>query len=181
MMSALANGGSILKPKVVLDGASPQVLRQLFMPDRIREYLWEGMRRVVSGKMGTARSSGVRSFGPGTLERKLINRMVPYMIGKTSTAEFVESFGITPVKTSQKLSHIWFAGIVFDEPLYTTQAPEKVSFQGKRPELVIVVCLHYGRFGKEAFPIAALLAQKWKEIQKRLGDAVTIEDKPGEK
>jgi hypothetical protein len=168
VMSAIANGGSVLRPKIVLDGASPQVLRQLIMPERIKEYLWEGMRRVVSGKIGTARSSGVRSFGPGTAERKIINRMVPYMIGKTSTAEFVESFGITPTKVSQKLSHIWFAGIVFDEPLYTSIAPEKVSFQGKRPELVVLVCLHYGRFGKEAFPIAALLAHKWKEINVRL-------------
>lgn len=163
MMSAVANGGSVLKPKIVLDTSAPQIIHQLTMPDRIKEYLWEGMRRVVSGKMGTARVLGSRAFGPGTNERKIINRMVPYMIGKTSTAEFVESFGITPLKISQKLSHVWFAGIVFEQPLYTGTAPEKVSFHGKRPELVVLVCLHYGRFGKEAFPIAALLAHKWKE------------------
>lgn len=167
MMSALANGGAVLRPKIMLDSAAPHVLRQLAMPDRVKEYLWEGMRRVVSGKLGTARSSGVKTFGPGTPQRKIINRMVPYMIGKTSTAEFIETFGITPLKTTQKLSHIWFASIVFEQPLYTGVAPERVSFQGKRPELVVLVCLHYGRFGKETFPIAALLAHKWKEIKAR--------------
>lgn len=167
MMAAIANGGQILRPKIILDGAEPDVRWTIALPTRVQEYLLEGMRRAVSGENGTAKNWSVKLFGPGTQERKSINKMAPYMVGKTSTAEFVEVAGITPPKTISKRNHLWFTGIVFDQPLYSGQPPDKVAFQGKRPELVITVCLHHGKSGKEAFPLAALLASYWKQIREK--------------
>lgn len=166
MMSAFANGGQILRPKVIDDGLQKEIKSQIYLPEHVREYILEGMRRVVSGEQGSARSASLVSYGPGSPERKTINQMIPYMVGKTSTAEFVESFGLSPTKYSPKHSNVWFAGIVFDQPLYRSGFEnQRTQFQGRTPELVIVVCLKYGRFGKEAFPIAAMLAKKWKELQ----------------
>jgi cell division protein FtsI/penicillin-binding protein 2 len=165
MLSAFANGGKILRPKLVQDDLEPEVKSLFIFPNSIRDFLFEGMRRVVSGAKGTARVSAIKSFGNGTSEREIIQRTAPYMIGKTSTAEFNEVFGINLAHQKTKRSHIWFAGIIFDKPLSADKNSEKVTFHDKKAELVITICLHHGIFGKEAFPLAALLANRWREIK----------------
>jgi cell division protein FtsI/penicillin-binding protein 2 len=39
------------------------------------------------------------------------------------------------------------------------------------PEVVVVVYLRFGGFGKEGAPLAAQLVAKWREIKKRMGGA----------
>ncbi|MCK4934967.1 MAG: hypothetical protein KAR79_05210, partial [Simkaniaceae bacterium] len=50
---------------------------------------------------------------------------------------------------------IWFGGISFND---------KEESVYESPELVVVVYLKYGDYGKEAAPIAAEIINKWREI-----------------
>jgi cell division protein FtsI/penicillin-binding protein 2 len=39
--------------------------------------------------------------------------------------------------------------------------------EDERPDLVVMVFLRYGTKGREAAPLAASVAKKWREIQKK--------------
>jgi len=45
-----------------------------------------------------------------------------------------------------------------------------ISYKDNEPELVVVVYLRYGGYGREAAPLAAQVVKKWREINhKRVG------------
>lgn len=155
MLSAVANKGKILKPKIVLseitDGkhtAHPtQIVRHLFLPSSIRNCLIKGLQQVIQGESGTARE----------LKNQFPEPLVKNVVGKTSTAEVMERVSLDGEEGYIKCKNISFGAIYFDP---------KVKNQEKA-ELVVVVYLRYGDYGRKAAPFALKMIQKYLEIQER--------------
>lgn len=78
------------------------------------------------------------------------------MVGKTSTAEARERLDLDEEQANNVYTHVWFGGICFDGP---------VEAINSKPELIIVVYLRFGGYGKESAPLAAQVARKWRAIK----------------
>ncbi len=189
MLSAIANGGKILKPQIVclkagknldrdplastfkgaengtnensVDLVDPVVIGQVFMPDIIRRILLEGMHRVV---LRTQHESliGLSRFYKNHPEAisdyvELKNQMV----GKTSTAESMERLDLDSDRGTTMYKHVWFGGISFKKDVTNGLINKKVYSD---PELVVVVYVKFGGYGKETAPMAAQIVKKWREI-----------------
>ena len=87
------------------------------------------------------------------------------VVGKSSTAESYERLGLGMGQKPAVYNHTWFGGIFF--PPNTRCHP---PFDNISPELVVVVFLRYGAFGKDAAPLAASVAETWRAIRKRHGE-----------
>jgi len=173
MLSAIANGGKILKPLLVkeLRGVEPRhkliekkeqttfqtkIVRTIEFPKNSREQLLEGMHRVCWSSKGNARPEIIRALrsNPTLLGQFLALRH--QMVGKTGTAEILYNPDISPSSEAKMVKHIWFGAISFDQ-----------DNDWSNPELVVAVYLRYGDAGKEAAPLAAQIIQKWREIRDR--------------
>lgn len=154
MLAALANGGQLITPKIVRGDEGVSIKRGLFLPAEVRRALFEGMHRVAYDAKGCASVSAIRTFAPQSSAMRAYRQLRGQFIGKTSTAEIDEWCSIIDQKP-ERCSHIWFGGIAF--------ASEEKKWT--RPELVVVVFLRHGTFGKEAAPLAAQLVTKWREIK----------------
>lgn len=215
MVGAIANGGRILKPKIVKltagvqrageeacflscsphfpyqeslasvgvdfplftrilrNESSSQVKltptvtrRELFLPNIVRRTLLDGMHRVVE-KMQQGGIIGLSRFYrdyPEAISDYL--ELKDRLIGKTSTAESMEHMDLDPVHGVNMYTHVWFGGIAFD-PDADTEEAYLIRDQFGRPELVVIVYLRFGRFGREAAPLAAQVVKKWHEIKSR--------------
>ena len=63
-------------------------------------------------------------------------------------------------------THVWFGSIAFQEKSKDkNQVTVLLKDEFGQPELVVVVYLRYGGYGKEAAPLAAQIAKKWREIK----------------
>ena len=142
MLSAIANGGKVLRPKIALD-EEEEVRWELFLPKEIQRKLVMGMKRVVMGERGTARFVK-RSFSPDLCER---------FVGKTSTSEVIECYGLDGKNGRLKAKDIWFGGVLYHDKECTD------------PDVVIVVYLRQGVFGRLAAPYAFKIAEKWNNLR----------------
>ena len=133
-----------------------EVLDELYLPDEMRHFLFDGLSEVVHGQKGTARPEVIRSLREAPHLRRLYEEISPYFIGKTSTAEIVYRPFLERDFTPIIAKNIWFAGISFHEPNAYDD-----------PELIVVVFLRYADHGKEAAPLAAQIIKKWREIKER--------------
>lgn len=152
MLSAIANAGKVLKPQILL-ATAPEVKNQIPLPHEIREVLLEGMRHVVERMHQSSLSSLSRFYQDYPEAISDYVEVEKELIGKTSTAEVMERIDLDLLQGTNRYTHVWFGGIGLD--------PET-----KDPELVVVVYLKYGKFGKEAAPLAAQMIKKWREIKK---------------
>jgi cell division protein FtsI/penicillin-binding protein 2 len=127
--------------------------------------LLEGMRRVMSRltNQGLGGLTQLYSKFPGSVSA-LVD-LKHEIIGKTSTSESMENLNLDLERGTQMFNHVWFGGIVYDKDV-DSQGFLSRDQQGT-PELVVVVFLRYGAFGKEAAPIAAQIVNKWREIKAR--------------
>lgn len=220
MMSALANGGKVLKPKIVslTAGTKPradikgrknvipaphefeyqdsfasvgldfpiftaisinekksgvkrfesEIKNKLFMPAVVRSILLEGMRRVVAKmqQSGLGALSKVYNDYPEAISDYV--ELQDQLIGKTSTSESMEHLDLDCIDGTSLCTHVWFGGIAFDED---TNTREKKLFlfrdQFGKPELVVVVYLRYGHFGRVAAPLAAQMVKKWRMVKRQ--------------
>lgn len=154
MLSSITNGGKILKPQITLRSASqPEIIRTLPMPKQLQKLLMEGTRRVV-----------VKTYHSSLLQLSKIYHDYPEaisdyidlkeeLLGKTSTSESMEQIDLDVVEGTNLYNHVWFGGISYDH---------------QKPEIVVVVYLRFGGYGKEAAPVAAQIVKKWREIKERL-------------
>ncbi|MEF9519511.1 penicillin-binding transpeptidase domain-containing protein [Chlamydia crocodili] len=158
MMAALVNGGSLYVPNLILGewsgeefiAASPIKKRDVFMPECITKLFKSGMHNVIWGNYGTTRS--IRDqFSP-----ELLNRV----IGKTSTAESIVRVGLDRQYGNMKMKHVWFAAVGFADA-------ELIH-----PDIVVIVYLRLGEFGRDAAPIAVKMIEKWDKIRKKEGFSV---------
>lgn len=181
MLSALANGGYLVKPQI-LDSWSLgdreqhkhlQVRRALFMPDPVRSFLLESMRRVVTGHQGQLRLPPATS---STLRRQL-QHLAPFIVGKTSTAEVDLYSGLSASAKLERENHIWYGAISFEEPLFDAydQGRENLqleSYQHCHADLVVVALLKQGHAGRDLSVMCHQVIARYKagklEQQKRL-------------
>ena len=152
MLSAIANQGNILKPQILQNSENrPEIIRAIPMPRQLQKILMEGMRRVV-----------IKTYQSSLLTLSKIYRDYPEaisdyidlkeeLLGKTSTSEAMEQIDLDAVQGTNLYNHVWFGGI---------------SYQNNEPELVVVVYLRFGGYGKEAAPVAAQMVKKWRELIK---------------
>lgn len=191
MLSTLANGGTLYRPKIVslMAGApiydpelSPEdVNNQSYLtipeshirwtvplPHPVRNTILKGMQRVVTRihEEGFRSLSKLYSTCPEAL--KTLIEIKDWMVGKSSSAETVEHLNFDVENGLQKSTHIWFGGIVFDQRVETHIPDITVARDcyGK-PELVIIVYLRFAGLGKDGAPIAAQVAQKWRQIKQK--------------
>ncbi|MDR3624482.1 MAG: penicillin-binding transpeptidase domain-containing protein [Chlamydiales bacterium] len=138
---------------------STTIKRKVFLPDSVRKYLLDSMNQVIKGSKGTAREQHIKTFShrPHVITDYL--DLQNQLIGKTSTAEMMERIDLSE-NGVHLVNHIGFSGISF-EP---ANIPEDVF---SHPELVIIVYLRFGDYGKEAAPIAAQIVKKWREIKSK--------------
>lgn len=151
MLSAVANKGKILRPQILTHQTlQPDIIRILPMPIQLHKILLEGMRRVV-----------IKTYQTSLLMLSKIYRDYPEaisdyidlkeeLLGKTSTSESIEQIDLDAIQGTNLYNHVWFGGI---------------SYNNKEPELVVVVYLRFGGYGKEAAPVAAQMVKKWRELK----------------
>jgi cell division protein FtsI/penicillin-binding protein 2 len=173
MLAAIANHGSIPTPYllssiiesnegIVIEKKSP-IYQQVRLPPIIRNLLLEGMYQAVNSPKGTARPSSIMTYqnAPGMIQDYSAIR--EDFIAKTGTAEIHDMVALdegnhgTP--KVQIYNHIWAAGIAM------SRETRGIELGLRDPELIVVVYLRYGDYGKEALPLAAQVVKKWREIQ----------------
>ncbi len=138
-----------------------QIKRSISMPEKVREYLLTGLNRVVWSERGGARATRIRGlFGKSQKTRDYYS-LKEQMVGKTSTAERVYRPFLDREGQSTICKDIWFGSVTF-------QKEEIQTFE--HPELVVVVYLKYGDYGKEAAPLAAEIVKKWRQIVKNIAE-----------
>jgi cell division protein FtsI/penicillin-binding protein 2 len=158
MLSAIANGGQMVSPKIV---SSQEVAsRPCPISPSTRQVLCEGMDRAVWGSKGSAHPSSIRALKNNpSLMREFLS-LQHQMIGKTGTAEIACRLDANPSAEPHIYKHIWFGAIAFSPADAIKSGPARWD----NPELVVVVYLRYGDGGKEAAPLAASVIRKWREI-----------------
>lgn len=133
-----------------------QEVRQVYLPSLVRETILRGLYDVVNGDNGTARAGSIDELRNNPSAKYAYERISPYMAGKTSTAEIFYRPFLDKEGKVILCHHTWFGGMVFGDPgIFHNDS------------LVVVVYLRFGKYGKEAAPIAAKVIQKWREIQSK--------------
>lgn len=149
-----------------IEQTGSEEVRSIFLPEEIKEMLFDGMNKVISGKKGTARPSIVQALRGRPQQMKEYVALQGQLIGKTGTAEVLFKNYLTAESKGSIHNHVWFGGLLFPEgsnPLHT------------EAELAIVVYLKFSLAGgREAAPIAAQIAKKWRELQKKASSEVGL-------
>lgn len=178
IFAVIANGGKLVTPKIVQCIATPLGVEEptckpcetVEIPEAVRATLLEGMRRVVVNVQQSARGSLGEMYRPyGFMIDHLVD-LKGQIVGKSSTAEAVERVDLDCQTGLLRYNHLWFGSIIYEpgKENLVTKASSSVHFDN--PELCIVVMLRFGSWGKDAVPIAAEVAAKWREIKKRHAD-----------
>lgn len=174
MMAAIANGGKKLKPKILnmiigKDGvklAPREIVGEVEMPEEVQKYLVEAMRRVSKRTLLSAWGSLSELYHSFPEAISDLIDIKDELIGKSSTSESVENIDLDLEKGTSVYNHTWFGGIVYDKELTKSKQFLFRDSKGK-PELVVVVYLRYGAWGKDTVPLAAQIAKKWREIKEK--------------
>ena len=159
MFGAIANGGALLKPQIVKP-EFPEVRNEIPMPSSVRHTLLDGLYRVVNKQNGLAHPFKIRTLYQYPLLIKGYKKLQGQMIGKSSTAELSYHPHLDREGPSILRKDIWFGAISYNEEFRPTH-----YYREADPELVVVVYLRSGDYGKEAAPLCAEIINKWREIQ----------------
>jgi cell division protein FtsI/penicillin-binding protein 2 len=144
----------------VIQPSSSRLLESQPIPAPVRDLLLDGLWRSVCGSRGGSRPSVVRAYQDHPWMVRDFVELAGQLIGKTGTAEIREALDLDPGRGAQMYNHIWFAGISFE-------SQEARSLACAKPELVVVILLRFGDYGREAGPVAAQVVKKWREIKAR--------------
>lgn len=218
MLATIANGGKVLKPKIVklTAGRQPsrgedqivclptfpyqnalslvgidfplfpavsntnqeslvkvvpsEVMREIFMPDVIRQILLKGLRAVSLRTHQESLTSLTRLYRQHPDAIRQFAELKEQMLGKTSTSESVENLDLDLEDGTNIYTHVWFGSIVFqNKPPEKNQTVLILKDEFGQPELIVVVYLRYGGYGKEAAPLAAQIVKKWRELKAKHG------------
>ncbi len=162
MLTAFANGGKVLIPQLIKNkDFSVKPKFELPMPMVIRKMLLEGMQRVVIKSFRENRYSLSRLYKDHPEAITDFMALKDQILGKTGTAESIERLDLDRKKGLNMYHHVWFGGIAFDQNNESFMAKDPFG----TPEIVVVVYLRYGGFGKEAEPVAAQIVAKWRELK----------------
>ncbi len=173
-LGAIANGGKVLQPKLIkaiMNGTSslsktPTIqMRSIPMPPEVRNILLDGMHKVVLRSQLESLAALSRLYRPYPEAISDYIDLKDQLLGKTSTAESIERMDIDLKEGVKMYNHVWFGGIAYnqnEDGLF--MAKDKFGF----PEVVVIVYLRYGGFGKEGAPMAAQIVTKWREIKDKM-------------
>lgn len=173
MLAALANGGQIVRPKIVsiiagkekIESLVTEVLKEAWLPPPIRTLLLDSMKMVATQTMENSIKALKHLYKPFPGAIKDYTALGDRLVGKTSTAESVEVLDLEETSRTRLYNHLWFGGIAFEEDPTTYLYYDDYGV----PELVVVVYLRYGAYGKDGAPLAAQIAQKWRTIKTEHG------------
>lgn len=140
---------------------TPHVLNHLNMPKEVKNYLLQGLYRVVNGPKGSARTSAILSLVGSYRDKHSYNQIKRSMVGKSATAEILYRPCLDRQFKPIICKHIWFSSASFQTHPQTSE----IDFD--QPEIVCIVYLRFGDFGKEAAPIAAKMIEKYREISRQ--------------
>lgn len=172
MLATFANGGDVLQPYVgnYLAGATVANLRSppqrhISLSPSMRTPLLEGMLRVTHRYQTSALWNIKQHYQHYPEAPAALEALKGQLAGKTSTAESVELLSPDRPVAMNTYNHLWFGGVSFsrDEKMQDQMLVFKDSFG--QPELVVVVYLRYGAYGRDAAPLAAQMVTKWREIK----------------
>ena len=164
MLSAIANGGKILKPQIVKPKLSPAaaiIKNEIYLPKEVHNILLKGMQQVVSHiyEAGLKRMSRTYYEFPLAVDDFLL--LKDQIVGKTSSAECMEQMNLDHEEGVYKCTHIGFGVISFEKPIYLVSR----DVMGQ-PELIVVVYLKHGSLGTDASPVAAQIIKKLHDIKR---------------
>lgn len=145
-----------------------QVRHEIFMPDVIRQILLRGLRVVTQRAHQENLTTLARLYKQYPEAIRCFTELKDDLLGKTSTSESVEKIDLDLLDGTNLYTHVWFGSIAFQGK---SKDKNKVAFLLKddfgKPELIVVVYLRYGGYGKEAAPLAAQMVKKWREINQK--------------
>ncbi|MGL4348346.1 MAG: penicillin-binding transpeptidase domain-containing protein [Chlamydiales bacterium] len=142
-----------------IDFHSTEMQNRAPFPTKIHDYLMHSLQQVMIGERGSARGSVITSLQKQIFNKQIYNNLIRQVVGKTGTAEIVYRPTLDREGSGIICNHIWFGGISFPD--------EESCIHYVHPELIVVVFLRYGDYGKEAAPIAVQMIDKWRDLQKQ--------------
>lgn len=137
----------------LVDQNNPSLLENIPMPKAVHNILAEGLEQVVVGRRGTAKSSKIHTFSSSSPVMEHYRKIERQFVGKTSTAQRVERLWPAKEGGAQMVKHVWFGGVFYEDEKH------------KKPELVVIVYLRYGDFGREAAPLATEVARYYRHLK----------------
>lgn len=124
-----------------------------------RNIIFLGMKRVAEKLSKDAKN--LKSFLKQRPELyHVFQKQKEYMLAKTSTAESFEVLGLPYGQKPFMYSHTGMGTIFSHEPIKVLGGKVEAH-----PDIIVIVFLNYGSFGKEAGPIAARVVDEWRAIR----------------
>jgi cell division protein FtsI/penicillin-binding protein 2 len=156
------------KQKRELSINSVELQREIEFPDRVKQTLHKMLGLSMSN---TLRDGGNSLSWVYNSDRKAVKDLIEMkekILGKSSTSQCVEVVNMDREYGRNMYDHIWFGAIcnvdANDSKTYV------VKDENGDPELVVVVYLRYGGWGKESAPLVAQISNRWKEIRQEHGE-----------
>lgn len=129
---------------------SPKCKRKIALHPDVQSILMKGMEGVIH-RMKKTQSALFLDFSyDSAIVRAFVRN--ENMIGKSATAESLETVGLVIGRPPFLYNHTWFGAVFFDDK------------ERKKPSLVVVVFLRYGKLGRQVTPLAAALYEEWKRL-----------------
>jgi cell division protein FtsI/penicillin-binding protein 2 len=167
MLSTLANGGKKITPTILRRDTPPHG-KDIPLPGAIRTCILRGLKAGTRRAYQDHFSSLARLYRTTPDAIRSHQALQEEMLGKTSTSEVVEQIDLDPAGGTNLYTHVWFGAISFVSPaLSSPSSAWMIRDEYGVPELVVVVYLKYGGYGKEAAPLAAQIIQYWRSLQQR--------------
>lgn len=162
---------SLQEQKSLVQRIPTEIRSEVFMPEIVKDIFIEAMHRVVAKMQQTQLSSLSRLYHnhPEAISDYL--DLKDHLAGKTSTSESMENIDLDILYGTNKYTHVWFGGIAFEDNADKKHKNQTFLFRDAsgNPDLVVIVYLRYGTFGKESAPVAAQIVKKWREIKNKYG------------
>ncbi len=131
-----------------------QLLKKIYLPKHIKTYLLQSLHGVVSSVKGSARPQAIKYLRRNNKAFRNYVKLRHQLAGKTSTAEIMYNPTLDRECPPLLTKDIWFGGISFKED----------DSKSKVPELVVVVYLRFGDYGKEAAPLASEIIHEYRNL-----------------
>lgn len=135
------------------------ILREIEHPKEVRDTILHALYKVINGEKGIGNIGSIYGLSSSSLqERGDFLNVRKSMVGKTATAEILYRPCLNRDFNPIIAKHIWFSAASFK----TMEGSGKIDFD--QPEIVIIVYLRFGDFGKEAAPLAAKMIEKYRKL-----------------
>lgn len=154
-----------------------EVRREIFMPEVIRQILLKGLWAVTQRTHQENLTSLARLYRQYPEAIRHFTELKDQLLGKTSTSESVENIDLDLEEGTNIYTHVWFGSTAFQShQMSKNKAILLLKDEFGQPEIVVIVYLRYGGYGKEAAPLAAQIVKKWREIKQKYANTKKLFD-----